>query len=79
VVDERLRTAMEAVEDLGPGAVRLRDRALELVPEGAQAVEIPMGDRLLPCTPDVEVEGELAVFSCEFYDVPPVLLEATLR
>jgi hypothetical protein len=78
VVDERLRDTMEAVEDLGPEAVRLRDRVLELAPEGAQAVEIPIDDRLLPCTPDVEVEGDLAVFSCEFHDVPPVLLEAAL-
>jgi hypothetical protein len=79
VVDERLGAAMESVERLGPEAVRLRDRALELAPEGEAAVEFPIDERLVPCTPDIEMEGDTAVLTCEFQDVPPVLLEAALR
>jgi hypothetical protein len=79
VVDERLAAAMESVERLGPDAVRLRDRALQLAPPGASAVEIPIDERLVPCAPDVEVVDDVAVFACEFHDVPPVLLEAALR
>jgi hypothetical protein len=79
VIDERIGAAMDAVDRLGPEAVELRDRVLELAPDGARSLEVPIDDRLLPCTPEVEVDGDVAVFTCEFQDVPPVLLEVAVR
>jgi hypothetical protein len=79
LVDERIGAVSDVVDRLGSDAVRLRDRALELAPQGVQPVQLPLDDDLLPCSPSAELDGDVVRLECEFEDVPPMLLEASRR
>jgi hypothetical protein len=77
LIDERIGAISDVVDRLGSDAVRLRDRALELAPEGAEAVQVPLDEDLLPCSPSAELDGDVVRLECEFQDVPPMLFEAS--
>jgi hypothetical protein len=76
VEEDAISEALGVPVDLDPAMVDLAGRALEVVAPGGPSLQLPVPENLLPCTPDVEVVDGVARLSCEFDEVPGVLLRA---
>ena len=62
--------------DLDPAMLELAGRALEVVAPDGASLDLPVPEDLLPCRPDVEVVESVVRLTCEFDEVPGVLLRA---
>lgn len=74
--EDAISNALGAPIDLDPAMVDLAGRALEVVAPGGASLQLPVPEDLLPCSPDMEVVETVVRLSCEFDEVPGVLLRA---
>lgn len=76
VEEQAISDALGVPVDLDPAMIDLAGRALEVVAPGGPSLQLPVPEEMLPCAPDIEVVDGVARLSCEFDEVPGVLLRA---